>query len=256
MNAPLRGMSTVVMSAQAPQALAGVSGGQGPVQFAELGLAFVLSALIGLERELRHKPAGLRTHTLVGVGAALIMLVSKYGFMDVLVPGKVIVDPSRVAAQIVSGIGFLGAGLIFVRRDAVRGLTTAAVVWLVAAIGMACAGGLAGLAVAVTGIYFIALYAFPALVRRMPKIGLGASALRLEYEDGKGALRQVLGVCTGMHFRVAELAIAGDATPHPGRTVTVDLVLYGRGALADLAVRLQEVDGVLSVRAADPEASD
>ena len=95
-----------------------------------IGLALVLSASIGLDRELRQKSAGLRTYTLVGVGSALFMLISKYGFFDVLKPGEVILDPSRVAAQIVSGIGFIGAGLIFVRRDSVRGLTTAAGVWL------------------------------------------------------------------------------------------------------------------------------
>ena len=111
-------------------------------QVAELGVALLLSAIIGLEREIRQKSAGLRTHTLVGVGAALFMLVSKYGFMDLLVPGRILLDPSRVAAQIVSGIGFLGAGLIFVRRDAVRGLTSAAGVWITAAIGSAAGAGL------------------------------------------------------------------------------------------------------------------
>src|ERR1700760_3184111 len=103
-----------------------------------LGLALALSASIGLDRELRQKSAGLRTHTLVGVGSALFMLISKYGFTDVLVRGEVVLDPSRVAAQIVSGIGFIGGGLIFVRRDVVRGLTTAAVVWVAAAVGAAC----------------------------------------------------------------------------------------------------------------------
>jgi putative Mg2+ transporter-C (MgtC) family protein len=80
--------------------------GQGWLQIGELGLAFVLSALIGLEREIRHKAAGLRTYTLVGFAAALIMLVSKYGFMNILANDRVVVDPSRVAAQIVTGIGF------------------------------------------------------------------------------------------------------------------------------------------------------
>ena len=93
-----------------------------------VALALVLSMLIGLEREAGAKSAGLRTHALVGVGAAVFMLISKYGFADLL-------DPSRVAAQIVSGIGFIGGGLIFVRQDAVRGLTTAATIWLVAAVG-------------------------------------------------------------------------------------------------------------------------
>ena len=95
--------------------------GQGLLQFEELLLAFVLSALVGLEREIRQKSAGLRTYSLVGVSAALFMLVSKYGFMDVLAPGRIVLDPSRVAAQIVSGIGFIGGGVIFMRRDVVKG---------------------------------------------------------------------------------------------------------------------------------------
>src|SRR3954467_12558392 len=119
-----------------PTVFAAVTGGQGWKQLGELGLAFALSTLIGLEREWRQKSAGLRTHTLVGVGAALFMLVSKYGFGDVLVPGgRPVLDPSRIAAQVVSGIGFIGGGLIFVRGDIVRGLTTAAIVWVTAAVG-------------------------------------------------------------------------------------------------------------------------
>jgi putative Mg2+ transporter-C (MgtC) family protein len=111
------------------------TGGQGVRQFLELGVAFLLSAAIGLERELRHKSAGLRTYTVVGITAALFLLISKYGFMDVLADDRVVLDPSRVAAQIVTGIGFIGAGLIFVRGDRVSGLTTAATVWLVTAVG-------------------------------------------------------------------------------------------------------------------------
>jgi putative Mg2+ transporter-C (MgtC) family protein len=113
------------VSGAAPAAL----NGEGWRQAAELGLALALSALIGLEREIRQKNAGLRTHTLVGVGAALFMLISKYGFTDVLEPRLVVLDPSRVAAQIVTGVGFLGAGIIFVRGGSVRGLTTAAAIW-------------------------------------------------------------------------------------------------------------------------------
>src|SRR4051812_49781801 len=92
-------------------------------------LALVLSALIGIEREVRAKSAGLRTHTLVGVGSAVFMLVSKYGFGDLVNQAGVSVDPSRIAAQVVSGIGFIGGGLIFVRRDILPGLTTAAPGW-------------------------------------------------------------------------------------------------------------------------------
>ena len=149
----------------------GEPNGQGWKQLGELGAAFFLSALIGLEREWRQKSAGLRTYTLVGLSSALFLLVSKYGFTDVLHPGTVVLDPSRVAAQIVSGIGFIGAGIIFVRGDTVRGLTTAATVWLTAAVGMACGAGLPVLALAATIAHFIVIFLFPALLRRLPKRG-------------------------------------------------------------------------------------
>jgi putative Mg2+ transporter-C (MgtC) family protein len=142
--------------------------GQGFKQFLELGTAFLLSAAIGLEREVRHKSAGLRTYTLVGTTAALFLLVSKYGFMDVLAKELVVLDPSRVAAQIVTGIGFIGAGLIFVQGDRVKGLTTAATVWLVTAVGMACGAGLLLLALAVTLAYFVVAFAFPVVLRLLP----------------------------------------------------------------------------------------
>src|SRR3954462_7722458 len=119
-------------------------------EVALLSLALVLSTVVGLERELRQKSAGLRTHTLVGVGAAVFMLVSKYGFSDVVSAGTVTLDPSRVAAQVVSGIGFIGAGVIFVKRSGVRGLTTAAAIWLTAAVGLAAGAGLVALAVGAT----------------------------------------------------------------------------------------------------------
>jgi putative Mg2+ transporter-C (MgtC) family protein len=234
----------------------GISGGQGLVQFGELGLAFGLSALIGLERELRQKSAGLRTHMVVGTGAALIMLVSKYGFTDVLVRGLIVADPSRVAAQIVSGIGFLGAGLIIVRRDAVHGLTTAATIWLTAGIGMACGAGLAGLAAAVTALYFTAQYGIAAVLRRLPRIGPGPATLRLSYEDGRGVLRRVLERCTREGFSVAQVDIGGNGHgQHPG-TVDVVLVVLGRSPAALLAAELEEVDGVLSVQSLDPNAGD
>jgi putative Mg2+ transporter-C (MgtC) family protein len=148
--------------------------GQSVKQLLELGLAFLLSALIGLEREVRHKSAGLRTYTIVGVTAALFLLISKYGFSDVLVNDRVVLDPSRVAAQIVTGIGFIGAGLIFVRGDRVSGLTTAATVWLVTAVGMACGAGLPLLAVTVTVAYFIIALLFPRVSRLLPGVDIPA----------------------------------------------------------------------------------
>jgi putative Mg2+ transporter-C (MgtC) family protein len=142
--------------------------GQNVRQCIELGIAFLLSATVGLEREIRHKSAGLRTYTLVGTTAALFLLISKYGFMDVLAQGRIVLDPSRVAAQIVTGIGFIGAGLIFIKADRVTGLTTAATVWLVTGIGMACGVGMPLLAVVVTFAYFIVAILFPPLIRLLP----------------------------------------------------------------------------------------
>lgn len=137
-------------------------------QVGELFLAFGLTSLIGLERQLRGKNAGLRTHSIVGVTSALILQVSKYGFSDVIHEGMVVLDPSRIAAQIISGISFLGAGLIITRQKAIRGLTTAASVWSAAAIGMAAGCGLWILSLAVTGLHFVILLGFLPLEKRLP----------------------------------------------------------------------------------------
>jgi putative Mg2+ transporter-C (MgtC) family protein len=108
---------------------------------ARLAVATALGAVIGVERELDEKAAGLRTHMLVALGSALFTLVSAYGFSEFIGKDHVSYDPSRIAAQIVTGIGFLGAGVIFRSGFNVRGLTTAASLWLVAAIGMAAGAG-------------------------------------------------------------------------------------------------------------------
>lgn len=163
-----RGLELLNQGADNPPMGLFAGDGQGAKQLYELGAAFVLSAVIGLEREARRKSAGLRTYTVVGTSAALFLLISKYGFNDVLRSGQIVLDPSRVAAQIVTGIGFIGAGLIFVHNDRVQGLTTAATVWLVTAVGMACGAGLLLLAVVVTIAYFIVAFLFPALIRLLP----------------------------------------------------------------------------------------
>jgi hypothetical protein len=108
-----------------------------------LFVAAILGAAVGLERERLEWVAGLRTHMLVCLGAALVMIVSAYGFNEVISAYRVVLDPSRVAAQVVSGIGFLGAGtILFLRQQVIRGLTTAASLWAVAAVGLAVGGGL------------------------------------------------------------------------------------------------------------------
>ncbi|GGO22136.1 MgtC/SapB family protein [Microbispora bryophytorum] len=218
----------------------------------DLAIALVLSAAIGLEREIRQKSAGLRTHTLVGFGAALFMLVSKYGFSDIL-GDSVVLDPSRVAAQIVSGIGFIGGGLIFVRRDAVKGLTTAAAVWLTAGVGMAAGAGLWLLAVVATVGNFVVMLGLTSLAARLPRSKHAQSRLRLSYSDGRGVLRQALAECTSRRFAVDELSLDQPGQSRDTGTVTVTLLIHGPGSIGDLTSRLAEMEGVLTVSCADAD---
>jgi len=227
--------------------------GQGWKQIGELGMAFVLSSLIGLEREWRQKSAGLRTHTLVGVGAALFIIISKYGFSDVLLQGRVVLDPSRVAAGVVSGIGFIGGGLIFVRGDVVRGLTTAAIVWMTAAIGMACGAGLILLALVVTAAHFVVVFLYPELSARLPPSRYLGFGMRVVYEDGRGILREIVTESTGLGLAIHRMVtqqiegrrIAGVPA------VAVSFEVHGKPSIEELTLALQGIDGVLGVEATD-----
>jgi putative Mg2+ transporter-C (MgtC) family protein len=124
-----------------------------------LVLALLLGALVGLEREHGERAAGIRTHALVALGSCLIMIVSTFGFADILGTQAVTLDPSRIAAQVVSGIGFLGAGTILLRKEIIKGLTTAAAIWVVAAVGLACGSGLWEEAIVVTVLTMVVLIA-------------------------------------------------------------------------------------------------
>jgi putative Mg2+ transporter-C (MgtC) family protein len=225
--------------------------GQTLLQLGELTLALVLSSLIGLEREFRMKSAGLRTHTLVGVAAALIVLVSKYGFSNVIARYEVVLDPSRVAAQIVSGIGFIGGGLIFVQRDIVRGLTTAAIIWLTAAVGMACGAGLPLLALFVTGAHFLVVYGYVGITRRIPA---ERADLHVQYSPGKGAVEKIIEMCRGRGFLIQALAVEGDDTTMGAETRSIHLLLRGRRGTEPLVLSIGDIKGVLSVRTSESQS--
>lgn len=237
--------------------------GQGWTQVFELVTALVLCSLIGLERELKQKSAGLRTHTLVGLGAALFLLVSKYGFTDVLVEGQVVLDPSRMAAQIISGIGFIGGGLIFVRRDVVRGLTTAAVVWISVAVGCACAAGLPLLAAFVTAAHFLVVYGYPPLIRLLTRSRPATSVIRVSYRDGEGVLRQVLALATDAGYVLEQAGTGrrdadedeererGGTAVRTSHVVDLRMRLVGPKSVNDLLASLSEQPGVLSVDTGD-----
>ncbi|MFJ9903672.1 MgtC/SapB family protein [Streptomyces sp. NPDC101152] len=233
-----------------------VHNGQGLRQLGELGLALLLSSLIGWERAAQQKSAGLRTHTLVGIASALMMEVSQHGFTGVLGLENVSFDPSRVAAQIVSGIGFIGGGLIFVRRDAVRGLTTAATVWLTCAVGMACGGGLPVLALATTALHFLVVRGYPLLSARLiPGTAASAVEARLTYRTGTALLPRLMETCTRRGFRIVQVKVER----LPGRTddaARVVLGLEGTEDPAQLASELFQDDGVIDVEMATTRADD
>ena len=179
-----------------------------------LALTVVLCGLVGLERESRDQAAGLRTHVLVGVGAALFTLVSAYGFQDVIAIGAngkpIMRDPTRIAAQVVSGIGFLGAGAIMRQGFTVRGLTTAATLWMSAAIGMAAAAGFYIGAVIATFISIAALIAFRKLRPHfMPRLRSDWVVLELELADSK-TLGKVMGLLMDHDVKVQGMESASD----------------------------------------------
>lgn len=218
-----------------------------PTQILLLTLAFLMSAAIGIERDIRQKSAGARTHILVGMGSALFTLVSAYGFSHLL-GGDVVLDPSRIAAQIVSGIGFIGAGVIFVRQNAVSGLTTAASIWVTAAVGMACGAGMPLIAGLTVVFYLLAVTLVTTLMRRLPR-NHRAERYIVRYADGRGILREILGTASqfGYETRLVDTrrieAAGGFAVD-----ATMTFTRTRRVGAEQLFEELQELDGVLEIR--------
>jgi putative Mg2+ transporter-C (MgtC) family protein len=209
-----------------------------------LGAAF-LGSLIGLERERLLWAAGIRTHMLVCVGSCLIMIVSQYGFASILTQDHVVLDPSRVAAQVVSGIGFLGAGAILARGEIVRGLTTAASIWTVAAIGLAVGGGLYLAAGASTIIILIILAGIKPLEEAY-RARNQSCQLKIEVENGSlspEALREALGLRPAQVKRYLVNSRNADGVDEVVALVTK----ISSHDMATFPEKLKELDGVREV---------
>jgi putative Mg2+ transporter-C (MgtC) family protein len=146
-----------------------------------------MGVLIGLEREYRAKEAGYRTHFLVALGSALMMIVSQYGFMEVLKTDLIRLDPSRIAAQVVSGIGFIGAGTIILQKQIVRGLTTAAGIWATSGIGLAIGAGMYAVGISAT---LLVLLGLETLSYFFKSIGLRNMMIDFSTDD-KEAIKRV-----------------------------------------------------------------
>ena len=153
-----------------------------------LFLAGIMGAVIGLDREYRAKEAGYRTHFLVSLGSALIMIVSQYGFGEILDTPNVNLDPSRIASQVVTGIGFIGAGTIILHKQIVRGLTTAAGIWATSGIGLAIGAGMYTLGISATILTLIGLEVLSFLFK---SVGMKSSAVEFSTEN-KETLNQLV----------------------------------------------------------------
>ena len=226
-----------------PSLLAAVHTIGWPEVLLRIFVAAALGGAIGLERELRERQAGLRTHLVVSVGSALFTLVSAYGFHSF--DGKV--DPTRIAAQIVSGIGFLGAGAIIRQGLSVRGLTTAASLWLVAAIGMAAGAGYwDGALIATLGALLtlgpLRVFSFRILSRYRPQ----HDRLLVEIPAG-GSPVPIIEAIERRGGKVVSLDIAQEGDR---RSVGIDVELAAGSAPAVVA-EVAEIDGVLEVRWTD-----
>jgi putative Mg2+ transporter-C (MgtC) family protein len=215
-----------------------------------LALAAVLGGLIGVERELREREAGLRTHLLVAVGSALFTIVGAYGFDEFLESGEAVVrtDPTRIAAQIVTGIGFLGAGAIIRQGLSVRGLTTAATLWVVAAVGLAAGAGYYSGAVITTAVVLIALWplrimAYKILRRYRPEDGTLLVALPAGHPPGM-VIDQVEKL--GGRIGSVDLSQEGDR-----RRLELDVVLPRDLRPPRLVTEVAELEHVAEVRWSD-----
>ena len=151
-------------------------------------LAGIMGAVIGLDREYRAKEAGYRTHFLVSLGSALIMIVSQHGFGEILDTPNVNLDPSRIASQVVTGIGFIGAGTIILHKQIVRGLTTAAGIWAPSGIGLAIGAGMYTLGISATILTLIGLEVLSFLFK---SVGMKSSAVEFSTES-KETLNQLV----------------------------------------------------------------
>ena len=172
-------------------------------------VAGILGAIIGLAREYRAKEAGYRTHFLVSLGSALIMIVSQYGFQEIIKENSVTLDPSRVAAQVVSGIGFIGAGTIILQKQIVRGLTTAAGIWATAGIGLAVGAGMYAIGIATTVLTLIGLELLSYIFK---SVGMKSSMIAFS-TNNKDTLKQIADRFNSKDYMIVSYEMQ---TLHPG----------------------------------------
>jgi putative Mg2+ transporter-C (MgtC) family protein len=209
-----------------------------------LAVAALLGSLVGFERERLMWSAGIRTHMLVAVGACLFMIVSAYGFAHATTLPHVILDPSRIAAQVVSGIGFLGAGSILLRGQAVRGLTTAASIWSVAALGLAAGGGLFFAACVSTAIILVILAGIKP-IEEAYRARVQSCVFHMIAEHGALSIEDLHKALGVRGAQVQHLAVT--AADNGLEETTIHLIRVSQADIRAGAARLRAEPGVQSV---------
>lgn len=208
-----------------------------------LAMAAVLGGIIGGERERLSWAAGLRTHMLVAVGSSLIMLTSAYGFADVIGMPGISLDPSRIAAQVVSGIGFLGAGSILLRGEMIRGLTTAASLWTVAGIGLAVGGGLYTASIAATALILLILAGVKPIERRFFKLR-ERRELRLIADRGTVTVKALEHSLGGSSGRIKRFVVQQPEDRTDADEVSIGLARMSRNEFDAIRARVLRIEGV------------
>lgn len=205
-------------------------------------VACFCGAVIGLERSRRQKDAGIRTHMIVALGAALIMVVSKYGFFDLLQYEGLRADASRIASNVVTGVGFLGAGVIFVRDVSIKGLTTAAGIWTTAGVGLAIGAGMYSVAVAATLLMVISQFI---LHRYFSKLENTANEFTVVVTDSKDSVKNLKDKLASKNISVAKCNI----TRNTDSTLTLDVTVKKSRTISmdEIMLLIEQDDSIISV---------
>lgn len=215
--------------------------------FLRLSLAVLLGGLIGFEREWHNHPAGFRTHILVSIGSTLMMLISIYGFSDFVLYGDINFDPSRIAAQVVTGIGFLGAGTILRQGYNVTGLTTAASLWVVAGIGLAVGAGFYFGAILTTFFVLISLAALakidPIIAKKRQLIDLNVCVI-----DSPGKLGEIATKLGNRKVNVKGININEEEKDNEGRPIASIKFLLRIQKQEDIVLIVDEINQITGVK--------
>ena len=210
--------------------------------FIRMFAACFCGAVIGLERSRRQKDAGIRTHMIVALGSALIMIVSKYGFMDILQFEGLRADASRIASNVVTGVGFLGAGVIFVRDVSIKGLTTAAGIWATAGVGLAIGAGMYPLGIAATLLMVISQLILHRFFSRLENT---ANEFTVVVTDTKDSVKNLKEKLASKNISVEKCSI----TRNNDSTLTLDVIVKKSRLITmdEIMLLIEQDDSIVSV---------